>query len=152
MALSVVQLEHAGLSVSDLDRSIAFYCDVIGFELVRIVEPFDDDRLGKLTEIPGAKARIAHLWLGKNMLELFEFTEPRGRALSDGDTMANQGFQHIGFRTADTRGDYERLKAQGVEFTTEPIEFREGVWIVYFKGPDGEMLELRQDDHMPLPE
>ena len=31
-----------------------------------------------------------------------------------------------------------------VEFISEPVEFRPGVWIVYFCGPDGEVCELRE--------
>ena len=34
---------------------------------------------------------------------------------------------------------FERLKKQGVRFFGEPFEFRSGVWIVYFYGPDGEV-------------
>ena len=51
---------------------------------------------------------------------------------------------HIGFVSTDVRADYARLKGQGVTFFGEPVEFRPGVWVVYFYGPDGEVCELRQ--------
>ncbi|HUV08082.1 MAG TPA: VOC family protein, partial [Spirochaetia bacterium] len=57
---------------------------------------------------------------------------------------ADHGFIHIGFTSNDVPADYSRLKEKGVEFLSEPLEFRPKVWIVYFYGPDGEVCELRQ--------
>ena len=54
------------------------------------------------------------------------------------------GLIHIGFSSNDVRGDYERLKKEGVTFFGDPVEFRPQVWVVYFYGPDGEVCELRE--------
>ena len=138
----ITQLEHTALSVADLDRSIAFYRDLLGFQLARLIEPRDDELLGTITGLPGARARIAHLKFGNQMLELFEYIQPRGQPALR--TQADLGLIHIGFRTDDARGDYQRLRSLGVEFLSAPVEFRPGVWVAYFRGPDGEMCELRQ--------
>lgn len=140
----IESLEHVGLSVANLERSIAFYCDLIGFSLLRIIECPPAMRLGDVVGLPGCTARIAHLQLGGAMLELFEYQDPRGRPVSSDRTQADQGFIHIGLRSSDTHGDHARLAARGVRFIHAPIEFRPGVWIVYFHGPDGEVCELRQ--------
>lgn len=137
-------LEHAGLSVANLERSIAFYRDVLGFTLVRIVESPPAMRLGDVVGLPGAAARIAHLTLGGTMLEIFEYQDPRGRPIPPERTQADQGFIHIGLRSSDTRADHACLAARGVRFIHDPIEYRPGVWIAYFRGPDGEVCELRQ--------
>ena len=94
-------LEHAALSVANLDRSIVFYRDVLGLEVVRILECSPEMGLGKIVGIPGARARIAHLQSGSNMLELFEYQIPRGRPLRKGNTQADHGFIHIGFKSDD---------------------------------------------------
>jgi catechol 2,3-dioxygenase-like lactoylglutathione lyase family enzyme len=138
----ITQLEHPALSVANLDRSVAFYRDLLGFQLARLIEPRDDGLLGTITGLPGARARIAHLTLGNQMLELFEYLQPRGQPAPR--TQAEYGFSHIGFRTDDARGDYQRLRALGVEFLSPPVEFRPEVWVAYFRGPDGEVCELRQ--------
>ena len=138
------QLEHPALSVTDLDRSIAFYRDLLGFELIRIIEPRDDDMLGTIAALPGAKARIAHLQLGGNMLELFEYVQPRGTALPLDRPQSDIGWSHLGLKSNDVPADHRRLRDKGVEFLSEPVEFRPGVWVVYFRGPDGETCELRQ--------
>lgn len=137
-------LEHVGLSVADLERSIAFYRDMLGFTLVRIVESQPTMRLGDVVGLPGAAARIAHLTLGTTMLELFEYQDPRGRPIAPDRTQADHGFIHIGLRSSDTRADHARLAARGVRFIHDPLEYRPGVWIAYFRGPDGEVCELRQ--------
>lgn len=138
----ITQLEHTALSVAHLDRSLAFYRNILGFQLVRIIEPRDDTLLATITGLPEARARIAHLQLGNQMLELFQYLQPRGQAAAR--TQADYGFNHIGFRTDDARGDYRRLQGLGVEFLSAPVEFRPGVWVAYFRGPDGEVCELRQ--------
>lgn len=129
-----------------MDRSVAFYRDVLGFRVRRILEPREDPRLGVITGMPGARARIAHLVMGNNMLELFEYIEPSAKSLARDRSQADKGFIHMGVRSDDVRGDYVRLRERGVEFISEPIEFRPGVWVVYFRGPDGEVVELRQGD------
>jgi catechol 2,3-dioxygenase-like lactoylglutathione lyase family enzyme len=140
----IAGLEHVGLSVRDLDRSVAFYRDVIGFTLLRIIECPPAMRLGDVVGMPGCSARIAHLGTGKAMLELFEYTDPRGRDIPADRAQADLGFIHVGITSTDTRADHARLLAAGVRFFNDPVEFRPGVWIAYFQGPDGEVCELRQ--------
>lgn len=137
-------IEHAGLSVSNLDRSIAFYRDILGLKVVRIIESHPEMGLGKIVGLPGCSARIAHLKSGKAMLELFEYQKPRGREIPEDRTQADYGFIHIGIKSKDVLKDYAKLKQAGVHFLSEPVEFRKNVWVVYFKGPDGEICELRQ--------
>jgi catechol 2,3-dioxygenase-like lactoylglutathione lyase family enzyme len=137
-------LEHVALSVGDLERSIAFYRDLLGMELLRVLDCPPEMRLGEVAALPGCAARIAHLKSGGLMLELFEYTAPRGRPVPPDRRQADHGLIHIGFTSSDTRADYDRLRGQGVRFLGEPLEFRPGVWIVYFHGPDGEVCELRQ--------
>jgi glyoxylase I family protein len=136
-------IEHPALSVADLDRSLAFYRGLLGCRLVRLIEPRDDPLLGTVAGLPGARARIAHLELGGVMLELFEYVEPCGRPIPADRTQADLGPTHVGFMSDDVRADYHRLRSR-VQFLSEPVEFRPGVWVVYFRGPDGEICELRQ--------
>ncbi len=140
----IESLEHVALSVADLERSIAFYRDLLGFTLTRIVESPPSMRLGDVNGLPGSAARIAHLVLGAAMLEVFEYQVPRGRELAADRTQADHGLIHVGLKSTDTRADYARLAALGVPFFHEPVEFRPGVWIAYFRGPDGEVCELRE--------
>jgi catechol 2,3-dioxygenase-like lactoylglutathione lyase family enzyme len=137
-------LEHVGLSVSNLDTSIEFYCKNLHCEVIRIVEPSTNSLLGKVVGMPDCVARIAHLKSGPNMLELFEYTKPKGEKIPEHHKQADNGFIHAGFRSSDVRKDYLKMKNDGVSFISEPVEFRKDVWICYFYGPDGEVGEIRQ--------
>jgi catechol 2,3-dioxygenase-like lactoylglutathione lyase family enzyme len=137
-------MEHVGLGVADLERSIAFYRDVLGFRLARVIECPPEMRLGDIVALPGCRARIAHMQTDTGMLELFEYADPRGRPVPPDRTQADAGFSHLGISSTDVRADYERLCAAGVRFLHAPVEFRPGVWIAYFSGPDGEVCEIRQ--------
>lgn len=139
-----LKLGHVGLSVSDLDRSIAFYCDLLGFELLRIIDCPPESKLGEVLNIPGACARLAHLGSGDAVLELLEYKHPHGREISSDYTMADIGFSHVCITSDDIMNDYILLKNHGVRFYTQPMEYRQGVWMAYFYGPDDETCELRQ--------
>lgn len=140
----IQRLDHAAISVSDLDRSIAFYRDHLGFHVDRVIESPPEKGLGTVVGLPGAAARIAHLSCGGTMIELLQYQSPRGRPADPGRTQADVGISHICFRSTDTRADAARLAAAGVVFLGGPLEYRPGVWIAYFRGPDGEVAEIRQ--------
>jgi glyoxylase I family protein len=139
-----LQLEHIALSVSNLERSMAFYRDLLGLEPDCIIECSSDQKLGCVVGLAGCSARIAKLKSGNVILELFEYLNPRGRRIPPDRTQADNGLTHLGFRSNDIQADYRKLKGQEVRFYGEPIEYRPGVWNVYFYGPDGETCELRQ--------
>jgi len=137
-------LEHIALSVADIDRSIIFYRDLLGLTLVMQLECPPESKLGEVVVLPQCSARIAKLKSGNVVLELFEYQCPRGNSIAPEMTQADHGFSHIGFASGNIYDDYERLRQQGVKFYGKPIEYRKGVWNVYFYGPDGETCELRQ--------
>jgi catechol 2,3-dioxygenase-like lactoylglutathione lyase family enzyme len=137
------RIEHTGLSVSNMERSLAFYRDVIGMDVVLQVD-FSDERLGKITGLAGGKATVVHLKLGETVLELFEYREPKGRAAARELRQCDTGFVHVGFRVTEIHRHYEEMKAAGVRFFSEPVEIRPGTFVVYFEGPDKEVCEMRQ--------
>jgi len=138
------RLEHVGLSVSNLERSISFYVDIMGLELIRVIEADSDSGLGDIVGMPECIARIAHLSSDGAMLELFEYTRPRGSAIPENRIQADNGFIHVGFSSRDARADYRKLIDHGISTIGPPVEFRPGVWVFYFYGPDREVCEVRQ--------
>ncbi len=76
--MAISGFHHFSLTCSDADRSLAFYRDVFGMEVVgdRVVEP--GGFVARVTGIPGAGVRIVHLTGHGVNLELLEFSEPRG--------------------------------------------------------------------------
>jgi catechol 2,3-dioxygenase-like lactoylglutathione lyase family enzyme len=137
-----------GMTVHDLERSIAFYRDVLGFELGRVTDHMGPE-FEKLTELPGTRARRARLWLGSEVLELTEFVAPRGRAMP-ADTQSNdRWFQHVAIVVSDMQVAYDRLVRHKVRHASPaPQTLPEwnpqvaGIKAFYFRDPDGHFLEL----------
>jgi len=139
--MKIPSLGHVGLSVSDMERSVEFYRDIIGMEVVLELD-ISDDRIARVVGVPGTRCRITHLKLGDGVLELFHYYEPVGENKARGMRQCDYGIVHIGFEVDDFHNRLRRLQKNGVEFLGEPVEFRPGVWVLYFKGPDGEVCEL----------
>jgi glyoxylase I family protein len=127
-----------------MDRSIRFYCDNFGFVETLRHPPNVERPLDRVIGVPGARAEIVLLQLEGFILELFRYEVPIGRPVATTLSQADHGFTHIGFRVDDIQTETERLRGAGVSFLGDPVQWREGVWVVYFRGPDGEVGELRQ--------
>jgi len=136
-------LEHVGLSVSNMDRSLAFYRDFLGMEKIMDINA-ENELIGRIIGIRNAKCRIVHLKLGQMVLELFCYSDPSGKNRAHEMSQCDHGLTHIGFKVTGFHELIEKLKKMNIEFLGEPIEFRPGVWVVYFRGPDGEVCEFRQ--------
>ncbi len=91
----ITKIDHVALSVANLERPLAFYADLIGSTVERILDCGPEMRLGDVNGLPGSTARIAHLRLGDAMLELFEYQHPRGRALPVDWKQADRGLIHL---------------------------------------------------------
>jgi catechol 2,3-dioxygenase-like lactoylglutathione lyase family enzyme len=140
---------HTGLTVRDLDRSLAFYRDLLGMEVIAEQEK-QGGYLAAIVGYPDAHVRMAHLRIpgGEHMLELFEYIAPAGRAaqpLQPRDT----GSPHLCFAVSDLPALYERLVEAGVDsFFSPPVEIDTGVnrggWALYLRDPDGIPVELFQ--------
>jgi catechol 2,3-dioxygenase-like lactoylglutathione lyase family enzyme len=140
-------VHHTCFTVSDLDRSVAFYCDVLGCE-VAMRQDREGGYIAAIVGHPDTKMRQAHLRApgGQYMIELFEYLAPEG-AKAD-VTPWNVGASHVCFLVDDLPALYERLRAEGVEFVSPPVEVDSGVntggYGVYLRDPDGITVELFQ--------
>jgi glyoxylase I family protein len=125
--------EHVGMTSSNLDKSIAFYCGLLGLKEI-LVKPTSEG------------GRIAFLDAGGGMLEIFEPPAPvqtPARELPASEA----GVRHITFRVDDVEMEFQRLHAAGVEFTTFPrraINSEIISKVAFCKDPDGIIVELVQ--------
>ena len=144
----IKSMSHAGLSVTNMARSLAFYRDCLGMQVLMELD-IADDRIARVVGIPGAKCRIVHLKLGETVLELFEYSHPRGEPFAPRMRQCDIGFSHVGFEVNDIHTHLREIKARGLEMLGEAVEFRPNVWVAYFRGPDGEVVEFRQHPEKP---
>ncbi len=137
---------HTGITVSDLERSIAFYREVLGLTLqVPPTDVFAGEALARALGVPGASLRLAVLNVGTGSLELLEYRSPASPV--DRSVPPNGlGAMHVAFRVKDIHQQMAALEAKGVQFLSGPNIVDEGPlagwrW-VYFHDPDGIALEL----------
>ena len=147
---------HVGITVRDLDASIAFYHDVLGLEIGTEPSPvFDNESLGPAVGVPGASLRQVCLILGDTYLELLEYKTPPSTT-SAPLLSHNVGASHVGFEVDDIFAVKAELEAKGISFYSDVNVVDEGVlagwrW-VYFSDPDGYPLELVQYAYRRSPE
>jgi catechol 2,3-dioxygenase-like lactoylglutathione lyase family enzyme len=140
-------IDHTSFTVSDMERSIEFYRDLLGLKVtwdsreagVEFKGPIADN----VTNCPGTEQRLVFLSTGKGRIELVEYT-PTGKPLS-GNKASDTGAAHVCFKTDDIRSLYEKLKAHGLQIHCVPqdIGFAQ---VMYFRDPDGIILEAVQGD------
>jgi catechol 2,3-dioxygenase-like lactoylglutathione lyase family enzyme len=136
-------LQHVALSVSSLERSIDFYCRNFDMKIVLKVD-FADDRIGRVIGFPGAKCRMVQLEGNGGVLELFEYTNPKGQPIPPERTQADLGFSHVCFVVRDIDSFKRSICEQGYHLVGETVEVRPGTFVQYCHGPDGETMELKQ--------
>jgi glyoxylase I family protein len=126
-------IHHAALICSDVERTIAFYQDVLGFPLVELVENRD---------YPGSSHFFFDLG-NKTLLGFFDFP---GLGLDPGVESIGS-VQHIAISSPRDRWEevQARLEEAGVAYAGPDLGIEESM---YFKDPDGIQIELLSDPLM----
>lgn len=138
----VKSFRHAGIVVADLNRALAFWCDVLGFRVQReMLEtgPFIDALLGmKDVEVTTVKLT------GPDgiQVELLNFRSHPGLAAWQG-TPSTTGLTHLAFTVSDLDYLCFHLLNSGVQFFAKPQIAPDGVAkVVYARGPENLLLEF----------
>ena len=144
--MSILGLDHAGLTVADLDRSLAFYEGLLGLP-VAAVSLLESAEIEAVVGHPGARLRIADLALPSGgVLELIVYEVPDEPPVRTRHTQA--GTAHIALQVVNLAEVHARLLAAGADLiSTEPVpvsgegEFAGSV-VLYVRDPDGNVIEL----------
>ena len=147
----VERIYHVGLTVSDLDRSIAFYRDILGLEFQGeiFMAGEETDRLFRMKD---TKARVAYLNGSKAIeappIELIQFVDNKVKKVKG--NLFTTSISEVCFYTDDIERVYNSLIENHVECLSEPqyFDFRaDGLGesrAFYFRDPDGIILEMMQ--------
>jgi catechol 2,3-dioxygenase-like lactoylglutathione lyase family enzyme len=132
-----------GITVANLDRSLTFYRDLLG---IRVIGISDDEDVGAIVGQQLAGVRIADLDVGNDqILELLEYDSDNGDVHSHGPDAV--GECHLSLQVGGLTSALSRLTGAGFMPMGEPTKLSiGGVWegctVVYFRDPDGIILEL----------
>jgi len=135
---------HTSFTVSDIDRSLDFYTNTLGFKLEGRFEP-QGPGIEQITGFPGAHLLVAFVYVGDFRLELIQYAAPKGIKL---DTSTNNtGSAHVALWVDDIDRTYAELTAKGVRFKGAPARSLPGrPRVAYFTDPDGITLELVSEE------
>lgn len=126
-----IRPHHGALSVGDLDASIAWYEDMLGFEI---------ERREHLPHIP---ADVAFLRSGGFRLELFHLKDaaplPPERGMPDQD-LRTHGFKHLCFGVRNAAAALGVLRSRGAEIVMECD--MNGVRVAFLRDNTGNLVEI----------
>ncbi|HKB33097.1 MAG TPA: VOC family protein, partial [Candidatus Dormibacteraeota bacterium] len=147
--MTITRIDHVGITVSDLDRALGFYRDLLGLHVLAdstVSEPEVADLLG----LDSVQIRIADLDSGDGrIVELIQYLQPEGTRIDFNS--ADPATAHIAFTVDDLDSVRRRLIDAGATIVSRrPITISEpggsfdGAICLYVRDPDGAILELVQ--------
>ena len=146
----VATVHAIGMTVADMDRSVAFFSEVLTFEKVSDVEVIGS-AYERLQGVFGLRIRIVRMRLGDEFIELTEYLAPKGRPVPVDSRSHDRWFQHIAIVVSDMDQAYQRLRQHKVRhLSTGPQQLPDwnknaaGIRAFYFADPDSHPLEIIQ--------
>jgi methylmalonyl-CoA/ethylmalonyl-CoA epimerase len=139
-SLGGLRPDHAGISVGDLEASIAWYRDMLGFELDRVVD------------VPEDTGTVALIRQGDFILELFcipgaaPLPDERRYPWSD---IRTQGIKHVAYAVPDIVALMDDLRAKGVEVVWD-TRVHDGVACAFVRDNSGNLVEFVERE-LPRP-
>ena len=146
---SVISVGAIGMTVSDMDRSVAFYSDVLTFKKISDVE-VDGDGYDRLWGVFGLRARVVRMQLGEQKLELIQFLSPPDvRSIPVPSYSNDLWFQHFAIVVRDMDEAWAQLRKHHVrQVSPRPQTIPKsnvaaaGIKAIKFRDLDGHNLEL----------
>jgi catechol 2,3-dioxygenase-like lactoylglutathione lyase family enzyme len=135
---------HFGICVSDLERSLRFYCDALGFEKAESHEIGRE--FARLMDFPDVVVTSQFIRKGTTAIELLAFSEPAPFGDRVRRAVNQLGLTHLSFRVRDLDATAAKVLERGgtiVETSLTTIDFGETpLRFVYCTDPDGVRVEL----------
>jgi catechol 2,3-dioxygenase-like lactoylglutathione lyase family enzyme len=142
----IIATDHTGFTVANIDRSLAFWQDVLGFELSHRAH-HTGDLASKVTGVPGAEISIAVLKAPGHRIELLEYHAPADRKRAD-PRPCDVGSVHVALIVDNLDAVLSTIAASGWSAAGQPQILKTGPnagrRIVYVRDPDGTTIELMQ--------
>jgi len=146
MSFRILGVDHTGITVRNLERSLEFWRDVLGFELSH--RPHQTGTLAsEITGVSGAEIKIAVLKGYGHKIELLEYLAPADRKHVD-IRPCDVGSVHVALIVDDLDTVLETIAASGWKVAGKPQILRAGPnagkRVIYVRDPDGTTIEFMQ--------
>ena len=143
----IIAADHTGITVSNLERSLAFWQNVLGFELSH--RPHQTGDLAReITGVPDAEISIAVLKGYGHKIELLEYLAPADRKQHVNLRPCDVGFVHVAFTVDNLDAVLSAIAASGWTAAGQPQTLQSGPnagrRVVYVRDLDGTTIEFMQ--------
>ncbi|MDR1514178.1 MAG: VOC family protein [Synergistaceae bacterium] len=139
-------VNHISVTVSNIDRSVKFYTEIMGMTLDNIRYGVDLEYIRKVTGYPDGILHVAFMTCPGIRLELIQYVQPKGQALDV--SPHNTCSSHICFSTTDAHKAYELCQGKGIMTKNPPTLIDSGpstgAVAFYLLDPDRYNLEIYQ--------
>jgi len=144
----ILAADHTGITVSNLERSLTFWRDVLGFGLSHRVHQ-TGELAAEITGVPGAEISLAVLKApGGHKIELLEYLAPADRKKNVDLRPCDVGSVHVALTVDDLDAVLEKIAASGWKAGRKPQTLRSGPnagkRVIYVRDPDGTTIEFMQ--------
>ncbi|HKP03442.1 MAG TPA: VOC family protein [Chthoniobacterales bacterium] len=147
MSFRILAADHTGITVSDIERSLAFWRDVLGFELSHRAHQ-KGELAEQITGVAGAEIVIAVLKAPGHKIELLEYRAPIDRKKQNHLRPCDLGHVHIALTVENLEEILERMADSGWKAAGKPqtltVGPNAGKRVIYVRDPDGTTIELMQ--------
>ena len=143
----IISADHTGITVSNLERSLAFWRDVLGFELSHTAHQ-TGELAKEITGVAGAEIKLAVLKTpGGHKVELLEYLAPSDRKHAE-VRPCDVGHVHVALLVDNLDAVLERVATSGWKAAGQPQLLKSGPnagkRVVYVRDPDGTTIEFMQ--------
>ena len=137
----IKDIRHTGIVVADLEASLHFYRDLLGFQIAKQMEEAGDyiDNISSLRHVKVTTVKMTSPF--GQMIELLKYhSHPAEQKTRE---ICEIGISHIAFTVDDLDIEYENLKNKGIQFNSPPQLSPDGYAKVTFcRAPEGTLIEL----------
>ena len=146
MTFRIIAADHTGITVASLERSLAFWQDVLGFELSHRAH-HTGDLASEVTGVPGAEISLAVLKGYGHKIELLEYDAPSDRKHVD-VRPCDVGSVHVALLVDHLDAVLSAIAASGWKAAGKSQSLQSGPnagkRVVYVRDPDGTTIEFMQ--------
>jgi catechol 2,3-dioxygenase-like lactoylglutathione lyase family enzyme len=147
-SLKVIGADHTGITVSNLERSLAFWRDVLGFEISHGAHQ-SGAMAEQITGVEGAELKLAVVKAPDgHKIELLEYQAPADRKREGELRPCDVGHVHIALVVDDLEAILQRIAASGWKAAGKPQTLTSGPnagkRVVYVRDPDGTTIEFME--------
>jgi glyoxylase I family protein len=147
-SIRIISADHTGITVSNLDRSLAFWRDVLGFEPSHTAHQ-TGEMASEITGVAGAEIKLAVVKVpGGHKIELLEYLAPLERKRHADLQPCDVGSVHVALIVDDLEAILSAINASGWKAAGKPQTLQSGPnagkRVVYVRDPDGTTIEFMQ--------